>query len=319
VPELPEVETIRAQLAPHLEGARLAAAEIDDPRWCRPLEPATLITALSGRRLQRLSRRGKYLVWELSGDVHLITHLRMTGTILLDPTTTPPHTRVRLTFTTPRGWHVVLFVDPRRFGTGELALNRQELDAFMAVRLGPEPLGPEFTAELLRASARGRRAPIKAFLLDQRRIAGVGNIYADEALFRAGVHPLRPAGRLTRRQYELLRDAIVDALRAGVQARGATIDDFRHVDGVAGSFQDQFLVHRRAGQPCPTCGAEVVKLVAAGRGTYVCERCQPRPRSSRYAARSSSSRYAARSSSSRYAARSSSSRYAARSSSSRPL
>jgi len=293
VPELPEVETIRTQLAPHLEGGRLDALEISDPRWCQPLAPSALTATLPGRHLERLSRRGKYLVWELSGDVHLIMHLRMTGTLLLDSPTKPPHTRVRLAFGTSRGSRTVLFVDSRRFGTGELALGGRALDAFMAARLGPEPLGPEFTAELLRTAARGRRTPIKAFLLDQRRIAGVGNIYADEALFRAGVHPLRPAGRLTRRQYELLRDAIVDALQAGVQARGATIDDFRHVDGVAGSFQDQFLVHRRAGQPCPTCGTQVVKLVAAGRGTYVCERCQPRPRrarAARYAARSSSSR-----------------------------
>ena len=299
MPELPEVETIRGQLAPHLEGARLSTLEILDPRWCRPLEPAVLTAALAGRRLHTLSRRGKYLVWALSGDVHLITHLRMTGTLLLDPPTKPPHTRVRLTLQGPHGGHTVLFVDPRRFGTGELARSRADLDAFMARRLGPEPLGPEFSAELLRASARGRRAPIKAFLLDQRRIAGVGNIYADEALFRAGVHPLRPAGRLTARQYELLRAGIVDALSAGVAARGATIDDFRHVDGVAGSFQDQFLVHRRAGQPCPTCGTPVVKLVAAGRGTYVCERCQPRPRRPRSPRPRAGRRYAARSSSSR--------------------
>jgi formamidopyrimidine-DNA glycosylase len=148
----------------------------------------------------------------------------------------------------------------------------------MTARLGPEPLAPEFTPELLRSLVKGRRAPIKAFLLDQRRVAGVGNIYADEALFRARIHPLRPAGRLTAEQCRRLRDALVDTLSAGVQARGATIDDFRHVDGVEGSFQDQFLVHRRAGEPCPECGSPVTKLVAAGRGTYVCETCQRRPR-----------------------------------------
>jgi formamidopyrimidine-DNA glycosylase len=119
---------------------------------------------------------------------------------------------------------------------------------------------------------------VKAFLLDQRRLAGVGNIYADEALFRARIHPLRPAGRLTRAQCERLREAVVASLQAGIDAQGATIDDFRHVDGVTGSFQDQFLVHRRAGLPCPECGRPVVKLVAAGRGTYVCTRCQPVPR-----------------------------------------
>ncbi len=115
-------------------------------------------------------------------------------------------------------------------------------------------------------------------MLDQRRMAGVGNIYADEALHRAGIHPLREAGRLTGAQCERLREALVWALQAGIEARGATIDDFRHVDGVWGSFQDRFAVHRREGEPCATCGRRIVKMVVGGRGTYVCERCQPRPR-----------------------------------------
>ncbi|MDP9347381.1 MAG: DNA-formamidopyrimidine glycosylase, partial [Actinomycetota bacterium] len=149
---------------------------------------------------------------------------------------------------------------------------------FLAARLGIEPLGDELTGATLRALVRGRRAPVKAFLLDQRRIAGVGNIYADEALHRARIHPLRPAGSLTRTQCDVLAATVRDALTAGLAAGGATIDDFRHADGVQGSFQDEFLVHRRAGEPCPNCGAPIRKLVAAGRGTYVCERCQPRPR-----------------------------------------
>jgi formamidopyrimidine-DNA glycosylase len=122
---------------------------------------------------------------------------------------------------------------------------------------------------------------VKSFLLDQRRIAGVGNIYADEALFRAQVHPLRPAGRLNLRQWEKVRVAVEQALQAGIDAKGASIDDFRHLDGARGSFQDRFLVHRRAGLPCPVCGTPVRKLVVGGRGTYVCERCQPRPRRTR--------------------------------------
>jgi formamidopyrimidine-DNA glycosylase len=130
----------------------------------------------------------------------------------------------------------------------------------------------------LRALARGRRAPIKAFLLDQRRVAGVGNIYADEALFRARIHPLRAAGSLRPAQWDALALAVRETLLAGLAAGGATIDDFRDADGVAGAFQDEFLVHRRRGEPCPQCGRAVVKFVAAGRGTYACERCQPRPR-----------------------------------------
>jgi formamidopyrimidine-DNA glycosylase len=171
-----------------------------------------------------------------------------------------------------------VIADPRRFGTGELVVGDAALHDFFAARLGVEPLDEQFTAAHLRALARGRTAPIKAFLLDQRRIAGVGNIYADEALHRARIHPLRPAGRLSREQHARLRDAVVAALLEGIDARGATIDDFRHVDGFRGSFQDRFRVHRRAGEPCQTCASTIVKMVVAGRGTYVCERCQPRPR-----------------------------------------
>jgi formamidopyrimidine-DNA glycosylase len=309
MPELPEVETIRGQLAPLVEGRTLRRIEILDWRWSRPLSPEELEAALQGRRIERLTRRGKYLVWSFDGDVHLAQHLRMTGAVLCQPAGAragedPPHTRVRLELggasgarrrdASPHGRHGpdgssgggrsprrslrLAIVDPRRFGTGELLLGSDALEAFFAGRLGLEPLEESFTPEHLRGLARGRRAPVKAFLLDQRRIAGVGNIYADEALFRARVHPLRPAGALSLSQWAGLREGMIEALRAGIDARGATIDDFRDVDGVSGSFQDQFLVHRRAGEPCPRCGAEIVKMVVGGRGSYVCETCQPRPR-----------------------------------------
>jgi formamidopyrimidine-DNA glycosylase len=283
VPELPEVETIRRHLAPHLEGRTLARLEVLDPRWCLPLAPRELAAAAEDRAVERLSRRGKYLVWELEGDVFLLMHLRMTGTLLLDPPGAPPYVRVWLRL----GEHDVAFTDPRRFGTGELALGPTALEAFFAARLGLEPLADDFTGAHLHALARTSRAPIKAFLLDQKRVAGVGNIYADEALFRARIHPLRPANRLTRPQAEALREAVVASLHAGIAAKGASIDDFRDPEGTRGAFQDEFLVHRREGEPCPRCGRPVRKLRAAGRGTYVCERCQPRPR--RYAAASASS------------------------------
>jgi formamidopyrimidine-DNA glycosylase len=275
MPELPEVETIRRQLEPRVAGRRLARLEIADPRWCLPLAPQEVVAAVEGRLVERLSRRGKYLVWELEDDVFLLMHLRMTGTLLYDAPGEPPHRRVR--FVLDDGATVTL-CDPRRFGTGEIALGSAARDAFFAARLGIEPLGAELTGPRLAAMTRGRRAPIKAFLLDQRRIAGVGNIYADEALFRARIHPLRPAGSLRRAQLDALADAVREALIAGIAAGGATIDDFRHVDGVSGAFQNEFLVHRRRGEPCPVCGGEIVKFVAAGRGTYACERCQPRPR-----------------------------------------
>jgi formamidopyrimidine-DNA glycosylase len=278
MPELPEVETIRRQLAPHLEGRTIESAEILDARWTRPADPAVVEHELMGAYVERVARAGKYMIWELSLDRFLILHLRMTGSLLFDPDVDPPHTRVRLELD---AGHRLIYVDPRRFGTGQLVHGAAARDAYLAARLGVEPFTEEFTTAYLRAASRGRIAPIKAFLLDQRRIAGIGNIYADEALFRAQIHPLRPAGRLTGVQWERLRDAIEDALSAGIEAKGASIDDFRHLDGARGSFQDRFLVHRRAGEPCPRCGRTIRKIVVGGRGTYVCEHCQPRPRQRR--------------------------------------
>jgi formamidopyrimidine-DNA glycosylase len=285
MPELPEVETVRRQLAPHLEGARIEDVEILDWRWTRPHAPAEVQDGLRGTIVERVGRAGKYMVWELSDDRHLLIHLRMTGALLLDPAVEPPHTRVRFALSGDRR---LVYVDPRRFGTGHLMLGSPARDAYLGARLGAEPLTPAFTAEYLRSRARGRSAPIKAFLLDQRHIAGVGNIYADEALHRAGVHPLRAAGRLTAGQWERVRVGVEDALMTGIDAKGATIDDFRHLDGARGSFQDLFLVHRRAGEPCLTCGRPIRKIVVGGRGTYVCERCQPRPRLRRVQALASS-------------------------------
>ena len=280
MPELPEVETIRRQLAPLVEGRKLARVEILDPRWPRPLAPAELEHALTGRRVERLGRRGKYLVWDLSGDLHLAQHLRMTGSILYEPDPEPAHTRVRIELGAARRGRrsKLAIVDPRRFGTGELLRDEPALQEFFAQRLGLEPFDEAFTAEHLGALVRGRTAPIKALLLDQRKLAGIGNIYADEALFRARIHPLRQAGSLTREQRERLREGIVEALGEGIDARGASIDDFRHIDGFRGSFQDRFLVHLRAGEPCVRCGRAIVKIGAAGRGTYVCESCQRPPR-----------------------------------------
>jgi formamidopyrimidine-DNA glycosylase len=293
VPELPEVETIRRGLAPLVEGRKVAQLSILDPRWCEPLAPSEIVDAVQGRRVEALRRRGKYLIWAFEGDVFLLVHLRMTGALLHDA---KPDERFRRVTFALDDEHEIAFCDQRRFGTGELVLGPEALAAFFAKRVGIEPLDADvpLTGVALRALARGRRAPIKAFLLDQRRIAGVGNIYADEALFRARIHPLRPAGKLTGPQCEALAEAVTAALSAGLRAGGATIDDFRHPDGVYGSFQHEFLVHLRRGEPCHECGTEIVKFVAAGRGTYVCETCQPRPRvrrrAARYAASSSSSR-----------------------------
>jgi formamidopyrimidine-DNA glycosylase len=289
MPELPEVETIRRQLAPLVQGRTLEQVQVLDARWSDPLTPQELVAALSGRRVERLERRGKYLVWVLDGDTFLVQHLRMSGVVLYEPGTDPPHTRVRMRLgggvRGKRGGGLVVVSDPRRFGTAHLLGGTRALEEFFAKRLGVEPFDERFSAAYLRERVHGRSAPVKAVLLDQRVVAGVGNIYADEALFRARIHPERPARMLTRGQCEQLRAGVIEALQAGIDARGASIDDFRHVDGVRGAFQDRFLVHRRAGQPCPRCGTAIVKRVVGGRGTYVCEHCQPRPRARRRSGR----------------------------------
>src|SRR5438270_296784 len=260
MPELPEVETIRRQLAPLVDGRRLTDVEVLDERWSRPLAPAELAAALEERRVQALRRRGKYLLWALDDDVYLAQHLRMTGAVLVDPNPEPAHVRVRMLLrgsaASTRGEHRLVIDDPRRFGTGELLLGERAMEEFFAARLGVEPLDEFFTVEHLREVARGRRAPVKAMLLDQQRVAGVGNIYADEALFRAGVHPLRAAGRLRRGEWERVREGVIDSLLAGIAAQGASIDDFRHLDGARGAFQEEFLIHRREGEPCARCGGE---------------------------------------------------------------
>jgi len=273
MPELPEVETIRRQLAPVVEGRRIAEMEVLDQRWSAPALGVEVADAVRGRRIDRLDRRGKYLVWELSGDVHLVMHLRMTGNLLYADDARFARMRIRLD-----DGGTVIFADQRRFGTGVVLLGSDARDDYFASRLGVEPLSADFTADHIRELARGRRAPAKAFLLNQERIAGVGNIYADEALFVARIHPLRPIGTLRGKQFDELRAAVVEVLEAGIDARGATIDDFRHTDGASGAFQDRFLVHLRAGEPCARCGTTIKKIRAAGRGTYLCPRCQRAPR-----------------------------------------
>ena len=281
MPELPEVETIRRQLAPHLEGRTFQHVEIRDYRWTLPAPPELIAAELTGAQVERLGRLGKYMIWELDADRSLLVHLRMTGSLLIDADPESPYTRARFELS---DGHVLTYVDPRRFGTAHLMLSRTARDEYLKARLGAEPFTPEFTAEYLRDQARGRSAPVKPFILDQRRIAGVGNIYADEALHRAKIHPLRQAGSLTLPQWAAMKVAIEESLAAGIDAKGASIDDFRHVDGARGSFQDRFLVHTRAGEPCLTCGSTIRKLVVGGRGTYVCETCQRRPRAPRASA-----------------------------------
>ena len=273
MPELPEVETVVRGLRSALEGRSVESVEVLDDRWCHPLTAAALEAAITGRRIKQLSRRGKYILMETENETVLVMHLRMTGTLLLNPVALEKHARVVFVLDDES---TLVFNDPRRFGTG-LLLRSDQLDSYFESRLGLEPIDPRFTSEHLFETTRGRSAPLKSFLLDQRRMAGVGNIYADEALFRAGLHPLRKPRGLTREQVSLLRIGLIAALQAGIDAGGATIDDFRNPDGAWGAYQSEFLVHRREGLPCPECGRPITRFVVGGRATYCCESCQKRP------------------------------------------
>jgi formamidopyrimidine-DNA glycosylase len=287
MPELPEVETVVRQLEPEVEGHRIELLEVLDERWSRPVPSQKLGNAVSGGVIEHLGRRGKYILMGLDGARTLVMHLRMTGNLvlregeeMLDPSegrrlyesersTEERHLRARFVLDDGRE---LWFTDPRRFGEAFL-LPDDQLETRFA-KLGVEPLSPEFTAQALGEMAVGRTAPLKSFLLDQSGVAGVGNIYADEALFRAELHPLSPAGSMKPEHLEALRDAVVAALAAGIDAGGSSIDDYRDARGEKGAMQNEFLVHTREGEDCPRCGATIARIVVGGRSTYFCPSCQ---------------------------------------------
>jgi formamidopyrimidine-DNA glycosylase len=275
VPELPEVETIRARLAPRLTGRRFERVLIADPRLTRPEPPEEVASALEGERVVTVGRRGKYLVVEFESGRHLLIHLRMTGNVehpARGGIEADPYRRavVRLDDGSD-----VAYRDVRRFGTWTL-LEAGELAEYLGSRrLGGEPLERGFTARALAKALAGRRAPVKAALLDQRAAAGIGNIYADEALWRARVHPQRPAGTLTADEISRLRTGIRGALEMGIARQGASLRDYRDPDGRRGRMQDDFRVYGRTGEPCFRCGTPIEKTRVGGRGTWYCPLCQP--------------------------------------------
>jgi formamidopyrimidine-DNA glycosylase len=273
VPELPEVETVRRRLAPVLEGATIERAEILDPRLTRPVPPGLVAESLAGERVAAVDRRGKYLLFRLDSGRTLVVHLRMTGSLRHARAGELPDDAYRRAMLALDTGTDVAYRDVRRFGTWEL-LDAAHLQPYLSARLGPEPLAPSFTAARLDALAAGRTTPIKAFLLDQRRIAGIGNIYADEALWRARIHPRRPAGELSVEEIGRLHRAIRAALRRGVTLRGSTLRDYVTPDGDAGSMQHEFHVYGRLGEPCDRCGRQIERIVVGGRGTWLCPGCQ---------------------------------------------
>jgi len=298
VPELPEVETIRRQLEPEVVGRRIVEVEVLDERWTRPERPGKLERAVAGRKIEAVDRRGKYLILRLEGDRALVMHLRMTGNLLLreagageavaDLMETDRLGGPRLYESTPQlrflrarmvldDGSELLFTDARRFGHA-IALVGAEIHAYFAERLGIEPLDGGLTPEGILELAEGRRAPLKSFLLSQRGIAGIGNIYADEALWRARLHPLSPAGSMKLEHCEDLAEAIVETLEVALANGGSSIDDYRDARGEMGSMQDEFLVHTREGEGCFRCGEVIRRVLVAGRSTYFCPGCQRRLR-----------------------------------------
>jgi formamidopyrimidine-DNA glycosylase len=273
VPELPEVETVRASIAPLLEGRRLEHVEIHDGRLTRPDDPHEVAAELVGERVTRVDRRGKYLVVRFESGRVLLIHLRMTGSVRAGELSDDPYRRALVHL--DDGSHVS-YRDVRRFGTW-LLLEPEQVDAYLAARLGEEPLGRAFTPAVLGRGLAKRRAPIKAALLDQRTTAGLGNIYVDEALWRARIHPLTPAGTLDSNDIRRLHRAIRRALELGIARQGSTLRDYRQPNGASGSMQHEFKVYGRAGEPCARCGTAIEKLQrVGGRGTWFCPRCQVR-------------------------------------------
>jgi len=270
VPELPEVETVRTELAPAMTGRTFERVEILDGRLVAPDDPRGVAAELEGERVDRVGRRGKYLVISFESGRALLCHLRMTGSFLLEPDDADPYARAVIELDDGR---TVVYRDIRRFGTWRL-LEPGEIEPYLAVRLGVEPLESRFTAAWLGARMAGRRAPVKAAILDQRTVAGLGNIYADEALWRAGIHPLRPAGNLDAAEVGRLRRTIRAALRHGIARQGATLSDYRRPNGGTGSMQNEFHVYGRLGEPCDRCGTPIAKTRAGGRGSAFCPRCQ---------------------------------------------
>jgi formamidopyrimidine-DNA glycosylase len=269
VPELPEVETIARGLAHAVAGKTIGTAKVLLPQVVVP-EPMRFARRIAGERVDAVGRRGKFVVLSLASGRQLAVHLRMTGRLIVQgagSTIPEPYTNVLLTFTDGTR---LCFADVRKFGRMRLA----EPEEPWAAEVGLEPLSDEFSYERFSALLEGRKTPIKAILLDQHRIAGIGNIYACEALWEARVRPARPSGTLSRQARRRLHTSIQSVLRRAIEMRGTSVDDYVDANGLRGGFQNQLNVYGRAGEACPRCRRPIVRTVLAQRGTWWCRTCQ---------------------------------------------
>ncbi len=275
MPELPEVQTVvEGLIEQKLPGAVIAGTEVLNPRTVEGFTPAEFEQAAVGQRIARVYRRGKFIVLQFEAGGGMLIHLRMTGRVhFIDPASKPePHVRLMLFLTDGR---VLVLHDTRRFARAKIV---DDLAAALA-HLGPEPLEPSFTVAVLRRAISGTRRQLKPLLLDQTVVAGLGNIYVDEALWEAGLHPERRADTLNEDDYKRLRRAIRAALRRGLKAKGTTLGrgltNFYSVAGRRGDNDANLRVFRRDGLPCPRCRATILRSVVAQRGTHFCPECQP--------------------------------------------
>ncbi|HTD34077.1 MAG TPA: bifunctional DNA-formamidopyrimidine glycosylase/DNA-(apurinic or apyrimidinic site) lyase [Candidatus Elarobacter sp.] len=270
MPELPEVETIARGLANAVTGKTVASVTVTLPKVAIAPAGESFEQALAGETIAGVGRRGKYVVFRLASGRRLAVHLRMTGRLIVHPAgyAEPyPYTHVHLVF---RDGTRLSFADVRQFGRMRLLAADDPWDADGGV----EPLSEGFTSEAFVSMLDGRRTPIKSLLLDQTRIAGVGNIYACEALWEAGIRPSRPSHKISKPARRRLHGAVRDVLHRAIEARGTSVDDYVDAEGLKGGFQNQLAVYGRLGEPCPRCGKPIVRTVIGQRGTWWCRACQ---------------------------------------------
>ena len=272
MPELPEVETIKNELLPHIVGHQITGVTLFWDGIVRQPPVKEFCSRLIGQRLTGVARRGKYLILGLTSHEVLIIHLKMTGSLLLKPASVEPDRFIRAILHLD-GETAIHFRDPRKLGAMWLVEDKNTVIG----KLGPEPLEADFTPQMLLNRLGNRKAPIKALLYDQTFIAGIGNMYADEALFAARIHPLRPGGSLSRDEVKRLNHAIKKVLRAAIGNKGASTSTYLRPSGEMGTAHFQFQVaHRLSSDFCPVCGTPIERIVVRNRGTYFCPKCQPK-------------------------------------------
>lgn len=274
MPELPEVETTLRGIAPHLQGRSIQHVTLRNTRLRWPVDES-LPELLQGATIVHLQRRAKYLLLRCESEHlqgHLLIHLGMSGSLRVVPSDTPPKKHDHVDIGLDSG-QCLRYHDPRRFGC--ILWTDEALDGHdLLAHLGPEPLSDAFHANYLNATARNRKTAVKAFLMDSRVVVGVGNIYANESLFKAGIHPRRAAGNISKARYETLVEIVKATLREAIEQGGTTLRDFVNADGKPGYFAQSLNVYGRAGEPCPTCGAPIKHDVIGQRATYYCACCQ---------------------------------------------